>query len=165
MNISTALKHAIDGNALLFLGSGFSVGATPLKGDKFLTGRQLADYLSKECNLAPPTDDLSFASQRYRKVFSDEKLVLELQDLFTVNNVTNNHRRFAEIQWKAIFTTNYDNVLERAFIEKKKRLQAVTLSNLISKNLPPNLFFYAKGWRILPMSESNPNPVGGVSCP
>lgn len=45
MRIEDAIKHAIDGNALLFLGSGFSVEATPIKGDKFLTGRDLAVHL------------------------------------------------------------------------------------------------------------------------
>jgi len=129
MDLSTALKHAINGNALLFLGSGFSVGAKPIKGDNFLTGRELAKYLSKECLLNPISDDLSFAAQRYRRAFSDEKLIEELTDLFTASSVTNNHKRFSEIPWKSIFTTNYDNVLERAFLENRKRLNAITLSN------------------------------------
>lgn len=118
----------MDGNALLFLGSGFSVGARPVKGDTFLTGKGLAKYLSDECSLVPPSDDLSFASQRYRKKFTDEKLVDELKKLFTVSSVDENHQRFSEIPWKSIYTTNYDNVLERAFSDKKKKLVPVTLN-------------------------------------
>jgi hypothetical protein len=39
MDLSTAIKHAIDGRAVLFLGSGASAGAIPITGEEFLTGQ------------------------------------------------------------------------------------------------------------------------------
>lgn len=126
MDLTTALQHAIDGNAVLFLGSGASAGATPIAGEKFLTGRELALHLCELAAITPPNEDLNFASQRYLKKFGDTKLVSLLQDLFTAREVGSNHQRLSEIQWKSIYTTNYDNVLERAYADKKKKLVAIT---------------------------------------
>ena len=112
MDLNTAIKHAIDGNAMLFTGSGFSGGARPLEGDTFLTGRGLAKRLYEECGIAPPDDDLYYAAKRYRKTRSDEEFVELLQHLFTARSVSPYHTRFSEINWKGIFTTNYDDVLE-----------------------------------------------------
>ena len=39
MDLSDAIRHALDGNALLFTGAGFSQGAKPTGSDKFLNGR------------------------------------------------------------------------------------------------------------------------------
>lgn len=75
MDLHTAIKHAIDGSAMLFIGSGFSLGAKPIKGEKFLTGTELAKELSAPAGLASPSDDLKFVAQRFRKTLGDEKLV------------------------------------------------------------------------------------------
>jgi hypothetical protein len=139
MKIEDAIKHAIDGNALLFLGSGFSVEATPLKGDKFLTGRGLAIHLYKECGMnPPPNEELNYAAQKYEKKKGAEQLVEELQNLFTASEVHSHHERFAEVKWQAIYTTNYDDVIEKAFAKKKKRINSITIDKdspeYISKN-------------------------------
>lgn len=126
MDLSTAIKHAIDGTAVLFLGSGASAGAKPLVGDKFLTGRELAVELSGPAGLTPPSEDLNFAAQRYRKTVGDRKLVEFLQGHFSVSEVTEAHRRLVEIPWHGIYTTNYDNVLERAFADRKRKLVPIT---------------------------------------
>lgn len=126
MDLTTAIKHAIDGRAVLFLGSGASAGAKPIGADKFLTGRELAMLLSGHAGLTPPSEDLNFASQRYRKVRGDRSLVELLQSLFSVSEVTEAHRRLSEIPWHGIYTTNYDNVLERAFSDRKKKLVPIT---------------------------------------
>lgn len=126
MDLSTAIKHAIDGNAVLFLGSGASFGSKPIEGDSFLTGRELAIKLSEFAEITPLSEDLNFASQRYRKVFGDTKLIELLQKLFSVSEVTDSHRRISEIKWHGIYTTNYDNVLERAFADRKKKLVPIT---------------------------------------
>ncbi len=126
MDLQTAIKHVLDGNALLFLGSGFSAGANPVEGSKFLTGKELALHLSRLAGLNPPTDELNFAAQRYRKAVSDHKLVQTLQGLFTAAQVSESHRKIADLPWKAIYTTNYDDVLERAYAERKRTIASIT---------------------------------------
>jgi hypothetical protein len=126
MKLETAIRQAIDGTAVLFLGSGASQGAQPLVGDNFLTGRELAAHLSRLANVVPPSEDLNFAAQKYRTKIGDSQLVALLQGLFSAKTVTDSHRRLSEIPWKAIYTTNYDNVIERAYADKKKKLVAIT---------------------------------------
>jgi hypothetical protein len=41
--------------------------------------------------------------------------------------VTDEHRTLASVPWRSIYTTNYDNVLERAAAEQSKRLTPLTL--------------------------------------
>lgn len=128
MNIEEAIQHAIDGNALLFLGSGFSIGAKSLEGDDFLTGRNLARRLYRECGLDPaPDDDLSFASQKYRKKnANDNNLIALLERLYTASEISSAHKRMPEINWSFVYTTNYDNVLEHAYQQGRKKLVPVT---------------------------------------
>lgn len=67
MQLQDAICHALDGNALLFTGAGFSVGAVPFGHDRFLTGRELARHLYKEADIATSDDQLNIASQNVRK--------------------------------------------------------------------------------------------------
>ena len=128
MQIEEAIQHAIDGNALLFVGSGFSKGAVSLEGHEFLTGRELAKRLYNECGVSPaPDDDLAHASQRFRrKKSNDNELISLLERLYTVSEVSEAHKRFPEIDWSSIYTTNYDNILETAYQARKKKLVPLT---------------------------------------
>jgi SIR2-like domain len=128
MNFDEAIQHAIDGNALLFLGSGFSRGAKPLEGDTFLTGRELARRFYKDCGVDPaPDDDLAHAAQKYRKKKgSDTELITLLEQLYTAADISASHRRMPEIRWSHIYTTNYDNVLEQSYLQAHKKLVPVT---------------------------------------
>lgn len=126
MDLITAIKHAIEGRALLFFGSGGSVGASPVGGGEFLTGRGLSHLLSKEANISPSSEDLNFSSQRFRKLYGDHRLIQLLQNQFTAATVSDYHRRLADINWHGIYTTNYDNILERAFSERRKKLIPIT---------------------------------------
>lgn len=128
MQIEEAIQHAIDGNALLFVGSGFSKGAISLEGHEFLTGRELAKRLYAECGVSPhPDDDLAHASQKFRKKKgNDKELISLLETLYTVSDVTDAHKRVPEVDWASIYTTNYDNILETAYQAKKKKLVPVT---------------------------------------
>jgi hypothetical protein len=44
MKIEVAIKHAIDGRAILFAGAGFSIGAINLRDQPFKVGSQLAQH-------------------------------------------------------------------------------------------------------------------------
>ncbi|MBK7000010.1 MAG: SIR2 family protein [Rhodoferax sp.] len=93
-----------------------------------MTGRDLARRLYRECGLdTPPDDDLSFASQKYRKKNgNDNNLIALLERLYTASEVSNSHKRMPEINWSFVYTTNYDNVLEYAYQQGRKKLVPVT---------------------------------------
>ena len=129
MQLEEAIHHALDGNALLFTGAGFSVGATPVGHDKFLTGRELARYLYDEAKIETNDDQLNIASQIYVKKFDKNKLMLTLKNLFTCKSVNNSHRLIATVPWQVSYTTNYDNVLEVAYLEEGRKLVPILPSS------------------------------------
>ena len=67
MELSEAIIHALNGDAVLFVGSGFSVGATKSSGEQFLTAKPLAHKLLSMCGYRDDelVDDLGQAAQIY----------------------------------------------------------------------------------------------------
>ena len=46
MDLNEAIEYALDGESILFVGAGFSKGATNICGENFLAGKGLAGHLS-----------------------------------------------------------------------------------------------------------------------
>ena len=68
MDIEEAIKYAITGNAMMFCGSGFSVGATSIIGRSLPVGSGLCKLLKKELKLEEDDDDdLEYYSTKYIK--------------------------------------------------------------------------------------------------
>jgi hypothetical protein len=130
MEIEEAINHALDGDAVLFTGAGFSIGALNLKGEPFKTSRQFAAFLSKTCGSG---DDVSLeiAAEDYREKFGDDALIAEVQNEFTTKAVSSHHIEFTAVPWRRIYTTNYDNVMEFACAKKGLRLSPVIPGNRI----------------------------------
>lgn len=128
MEYIDALQAVSSGKAIIFIGSGFSLGADSVSGKDFPTGVELARILCVEAG-APATDDLKIASSRYLRVKRDDELISFLRKQFSVRNVNDSHREIAAAPWKGIYTTNYDNVLELAAAQRTKKLTPVSLSS------------------------------------
>lgn len=128
MELERAFEHAINGRALLFTGAGFSRGATNLRNKPFKSGPQFANYLASEVGLplGTPLDD---ASEEFAEKFGEDKLASELESEFTAKQISKTHEQLAAVAWKRIYTTNYDNVIERAYQVNGRRLKSVTMSD------------------------------------
>lgn len=107
MDINTAINLALEGNAILFAGSGFSYGAKNLNGEGFHTGDGLRDIIAKGCGITP-TRPLSVVSEFYISERSDDELIELLKREFTLSSIEAWHKTIMSIQWKRIYTTNYD---------------------------------------------------------
>lgn len=134
MMLNEAIEMALCGQAILFTGAGFSIGAENLRHTSFKTGKQLANHLSKSAGFDEDIA-LDIAAEEYINVHGKDKLIDELHNEFTVRTFASYHVDVAKIPWKRIYTTNYDNVMERAYAEFGKKLLPVTLSDKI-RNLP-----------------------------
>ena len=128
MELEEAVELAIDGHAVLFAGAGYSRGATNSSGQPFKSARELADHLALKAGLAEgtPLDD---AAEEFVIQHGEEELVRELRVEFTAEQVTPIHKRIVDLPWRRIYTTNYDNVLEKARSTSMRRLRSVTLSD------------------------------------
>ena len=128
MELEDAIELAIDGHAVLFVGAGYSQGATNSLGQPFKSARELADYLALKTGL-PKGTPLDDAAEEFVNLHGEGELVRELRTEFTATAFTSTHKRIADLPWRRIYTTNYDNVLEQAHSTPMRHLRSVTLSD------------------------------------
>lgn len=126
MDLETAIKHAIDGNALLFLGAGYSCDATNLMGERMKIASEISKNLCDELGI-PQNENLSIVSDIYLKKSLPKNLIKILKDNYTANKVEDHHRIISSVDWNRVYTTNYDNVFEKSSSEINKRYSPVTL--------------------------------------
>lgn len=129
MKLDEAINHALDGNSVIFLGSGFSAGAIGSDGNELMTARDLAKFLSSEVDPVDITDDLMIASANYKDEFGASNLINIIKEKFTVTGSTSLQEKISKINWKYIFTTNYDNLLNFVYSKSGKKIRSLSLSD------------------------------------
>lgn len=132
MELQEAIRHALDGKALLFTGAGFSFGAKNAEGHAPKTARAFAGELYKLCNVVTDDDNLMLASQTFLHS-KGERGPLELLQLcksvFTIRDAAAHHETLLSLPWQRIYTTNYDDLAERAALQASTLINPVTLSD------------------------------------
>ena len=128
------IARAYFGNTLLFTGAGFSLGSKNTGGNPLL----LAKDLSKEiCRLGKfeDDDDLAYSADYYLKYNNDNasKLIGFLKKSFSVEEVLPHHEQIASINWRRVYTTNYDNCYELAAGKIGKVISPITLDQSPAK--------------------------------
>ncbi|MGD2249636.1 MAG: SIR2 family protein, partial [Candidatus Methanofastidiosia archaeon] len=100
------------GECVLFVGSGVSEGLPQWK--------ELMEPLAKKLQIDPDEDPL-YIAEYYENEFERENLEKEIvSQLKRDVPLTKTHEKLVEIPFKAIVTTNYDHVLEKALKKGKK---------------------------------------------
>jgi len=131
MELSEAIRCILDGEAILFAGSGFSADAINKNGKKLCVAKSLAHRLLEECGFSEDdyVDDLGQASE----VYKEDKGLLGLQKFllseFTAVSISAEQQFISTLPWFRIYTTNYDNVIEKAFLDSGKNLATAVLSD------------------------------------
>lgn len=134
MEIPTALMDKIiQGNVILFLGSGASKKAKDKKGNEPPDGEQLAELLTKK-----------FLGGKYKKysLAVVSELAIAATDLFEVQDFIAEifkdfepddfHYILPSFKWRALVSTNYDHIIERVYQNTDKTMQ--NLVPFISNN-------------------------------
>ena len=127
MNWDAAIELALDGHAVLFVGAGFSRGAINRLDQPLKSAPELAKHLAAHGDL-PDGTSLDDAAEEFVRANGEERLVQELKAEFSVTQVTAAHKQIATIPWRRIYTTNYDNVIETAYLGLGRHVRPVTLS-------------------------------------
>lgn len=127
MDLKDAIQYAITGNALLFCGSGFSVGSTAINGKNLPVGSGLCNILKKELNILDEDDDIEYYATKFRKEYGDSRLIDILKSNFTTKSYKKYHEIISNIDWRRIYTTNYDDIIESS--GKAYKRKSVTLSS------------------------------------
>lgn len=114
--INNLINDIKNGNAVLFLGSGFSASAIGIHDEKMSTAAVLANKIGQLGeNKFDADGDLRYSSSRFLKENMDHSALIKLlNNEFTVKSVGEHHNIIASTPWRRVYTTNYDMCFERA---------------------------------------------------
>lgn len=134
MELNTAIRHALDGNAVLFLGAGFSIGGTNKINKALPNASELSFQMCDELGIER-SDDLALISERFiddpvvgRGV---EALISFLKARLICKASTRVQDTIIGLPWLRIYTTNYDNIIEIS--SKKQNIERETITATIPK--------------------------------
>ncbi len=131
MVLEEAIKFALNGEAILFLGAGFSVGGTNKKG-KLKVGAGLSHAICKELGI-PESDNLTITASRYlydaKCKRSLPEFITFLQEELECVGTSETQDTIISLPWKRIYTTNYDNAVEVSSKKKGIERTSITITN------------------------------------
>ncbi len=125
MEIPAALINDVkQGNVVLFLGAGSSIGATDSEGNDIPDARKLADilvneYLGDEYKGVPLLKAAELAISQ-KNLFSVQDYIASI---FSEFHPAEFHLSIPKFFWTAIYTTNFDLVIQRAYDKVDNGLQ------------------------------------------
>ena len=132
MDVNEAIVHALRGNSVLFLGAGYTFGATnslPPPNNRVPDASTFAKRLAR--NLEIPKDyDLTIISQYYVSKKGEHGLITELINSFSITAVSDHHLEIAKVPWRRVYTTNYDNCFEFSALQTGSEWTALTLDRV-----------------------------------
>lgn len=131
MELTEAIKSILSGESLLFVGSGFSIGAQ----NSNMSNRDMkgANGLKQEIGVAlgvnnPSVTSLGRLSNMYIKKKGSVELIDLLKKDFQVSEVSDDHKSICAHDWLRVYSTNYDDVVERSYAFAGKSSVSVTPS-------------------------------------
>ena len=149
MEVEKAIEHALNGNAMLFLGAGFSYDAKNHLDRKLGAAKELSHELCKEMRVKEK-DNLSQVSNYYIKNNESNviRLIEKLQDYFICNTYEPYHAIIADIEWLRVYTTNYDDVFEKAAreVNPSKNIRTKTLKDSTRNITKENAIIHLNGY-------------------
>ncbi len=135
MELQTAIEYALMGEAILFLGSGASVGATNQNNQPFPIGRELADRLYQGCSDLSQAAELFCDDRESENKDGKQELINFLKTQFRAKTISDYQAQIPSVPWKRIYTTNYDNIVEKAYYESGKYIRSLATDDSAHKYL------------------------------
>lgn len=130
LSMDEAIKYAIDGDAVLFLGAGFSHEACNKKKELLPVGRDLSVALCRELGINE-SDYLSVVSERYIDEKGIKSFISYLKEKLLCGLPSNNQLDVLKLPWRRIYTTNYDDVAEFCSKENGVFRDSITMNTPI----------------------------------
>lgn len=131
MKIENLIRSCFDENCVLFVGAGYSANAVNLNGSNIPVASAFSRQLSNAISLREESENLGYTSELYQEKNGLSKLSNLIRNSFSVQECAELHQEMARFDWRRIYTTNYDNVIEIANIRvgNKKIISATTSDN------------------------------------
>lgn len=114
MDINEAINYIFDGEAILFIGAGYSLGAVNQNSEGYVTANGLKERLGEKLEIKDTSKySLPVISNRFIRKLSEEALIKFLKEEFAVKKYTPSQEIIAIQNWKRIYSANYDNIIEK----------------------------------------------------
>ena len=115
------LQTIAGGRAILFAGAGFSAECKNIRNEHPPLAKDLALSICRK-GVFEENEDLMYASDYFLEKRSKKDLIDILKEYFTIKEVNRSHELIAALDWRRIYTTNYDNAIELAALRSSKSL-------------------------------------------
>jgi len=131
-SLESVISKVYAENTLLFIGAGFSLGSKDQTEESVLLAKDLS---IKICKLGDfdEDEDLAYSADYYLKYHDASALIGLLKNCFTVKDVSPSHEKIARVNWRRVYTTNYDNCFELASGKVGKVISPITLEDSPAK--------------------------------
>ena len=106
--------------SILFLGAGFSKDALNIQGTELPLGIDLRNKFAEMLNVDPNSYDLHTLAEEINSR-QDLNLYQILYRLYTVQKLSRNQIDILTLPWRRIYTTNYDDAVEFASLQRNER--------------------------------------------
>ena len=131
--------------SILFLGSGFSLGATNIARGNPPNGSELRRHFIKLLKLPLDTTyDLQVLTEEFAENDA-KKLHAELYRIFRVTALDGMQSTILSEPWRRIYTTNYDDAVETHRFETKTKPNAFDVSERVPNKLPNGAIVHLHG--------------------
>lgn len=100
-------------DCVLVLGAGFSTSSTNRLGTAPPTGEELKDQLLKKLGMPNSSETLASVADYLIEQMGDSAMWDILTDNFEIEELSESQKTILEFDWKRIYTTNYDDSVER----------------------------------------------------
>lgn len=132
-------------SSILFLGSGFSLGATNIANGNPPNGKGLRRHFIQQLKLPADTDyDLQVLSEEFAED-DPRKLRDELYRIFRLTSLTAGQTAVLNESWRRIYSTNYDDAVELHRLNKKAPPNAFDVSEPVPNKLPHGAVVHLHG--------------------
>lgn len=144
----TLMNRIAVGDIILFLGSGFSLGAVGSLEDEdkkkipLPNVEQLKKLLSKTILY---TEDIDGSLKEICEDCQEDnraRYAQVMRELFKVSSVKTFHELYANVEWKKIYTINVDNIVENIYEDSSQKLGIVYSED--PNHIPKNSLLYYK---------------------
>lgn len=133
------LEQIKAGNVVLFLGAGASYGSKNKSGDVIPNGKVLSDLIARKfLGSEYVGKDLAYNAELAISESSLFDLQKFVSDIFKEFEPQPYHIKIPSFVWKAIFSTNYDLIIEKSYARVSPTIQELIP---IFKNTPRNQIF------------------------
>lgn len=147
MELNEAILCALEGEAVLFAGSGFSFGAKNVLSKDMPNGLELRDLLAEKLGYKNVQYSLGKVADYFESVFSTSELIEFIKEQCTNISHEKYHEEIMSVKWKGIYTTNYDRVIEDAALKsvEKRIITPITYSDDIEAQEKNNICVHING--------------------